>query len=187
MTQCFGAFDLGVDFVGAPIDVTNVERVAETAVVVAGVSDFDERLHSTHYNPRTKAYAEHMGDRSNVLFRNGESGVGVYAHWGGAAMAEAVASVIDRPAFQKRIGDPSYATRIGVQGVLELLGADSMVDTGFGLWTPEGGADDNEYPCIVVDVMDGSVFVAKDYRFVDRSTELIDPPTAKALRDAMRG
>ena len=126
-----------------------------------------------------------MGDRSNVLFRNGDSGIGVYSHWGGLTMAEAVVSVIERPAFRARVGDPSYATRIGVQGVLELLGADSTVETGFGLWTPEGGADDNGYGYVIVDVLDGSVYVAPDHRDVQESHR-VDPPTVEAIQDAMQ-
>lgn len=125
-----------------------------------------------------------MGDRSNVVFKNGDDGIGVYAHWGGIVMAEVVADVISRDAFKKRIGDPSYATRIGVQAVLEMLGADSNSDTGFGLWTMSGRADDNEYPYIVVDVMDGAVYVTPDYRSVEGHR--VDPPTQEAIEEAMQ-
>lgn len=92
--------------------------------------------------------------------------------------------MISRPAFKNRIGDASYATRIGVQGVLEFLGADSNEETGFGIWTPGWGEPDNEYPYVVVDVEDGAVFVSDDYSDKD-DAHRIDPPTAKAIGEAM--
>jgi hypothetical protein len=125
-----------------------------------------------------------MGDRANIFFRNRQGGIGVYAHWAGPAMADAAALVLRSKAFRARVGDANYATRIGVQIVLETLGADSKADTGFGLWTPITGADDNEYPYIVVDVTDGSVFVAKDWR-KPKKTERVAKPTKAELRKRM--
>ena len=47
MTERLGALDLLVDLTGLGVDVANVERVAEGAVVVAPVPDLDERLQAT--------------------------------------------------------------------------------------------------------------------------------------------
>ncbi len=55
-----------------------------------------------------------MGDRSNVFFKNGAHGVGVYGHWAGLAMADAAMAVLASKAFKARLGDANYATRIGV-------------------------------------------------------------------------
>ena len=127
-----------------------------------------------------------MGDRSNIFFRNGKGGIGVYAHWAGLSMADAAMRVIQSKAFKARVGDANYATRIGVQIVLDALGAEVGSDTGFGLWTPLSGADDNEHNYVVVDVMDGSVFVAKDWR-KPKKTERVAKPTKAELRKRMCG
>jgi len=125
-----------------------------------------------------------MGDRSNLFFRAGSGGIGVYAHWSGLEMATAAAKVVSNKAFKARLGDTNYALRLGVQITLETLGADTKSETGFGLWTPATGADDNEYPFIVIDVDDGAVFVAKDWKKPKKS-ELIAKPTAASIKKAM--
>ena len=127
-----------------------------------------------------------MGDRSNIFFRSGKDGIGVYAHWAGEAMADAAMRVVQSKAFQGRLGDPNYAMRIGVQLVLETLDADSKSDTGFGLWTPATGPDDNEYPWIVVDVDSGDLFVAKNWK-KPQPKERVAKPTAAEIRKRMRG
>jgi hypothetical protein len=125
-----------------------------------------------------------MGDRANVYFRNGKAGIGVYGHWAGSSIASAAAKVLASKAFKARIGDPNYATRIGVQIVLEELGAEPSSETGFGLWTSVGGADDNEYPYIVIDVNDGKVFVAADWK-KPKPSERVEKPTEKKLLSLM--
>src|SRR5580765_7562622 len=105
-----------------------------------------------------------MRDRSNVFFRSDKHGIGVYAHWAGEAMADAAMRVLKSKAFNDRLGDEHYAMRIGVQIVLAALGADPKSDTGFGLWTPATGPDDNEYRWIVIDVETGDLFVAKNWK-----------------------
>ena len=127
-----------------------------------------------------------MGDRSNIFFRHGKGGIGVYAHSSGLEMASAAAKVITSKAFKARIGDANYAIRIGVQLVLEHLGADAKSDTGFGLWTPITGADDNEYPYVVIDVNSGALFVAKDWK-KPKSTERLAKPTAATIKKRMQG
>ena len=127
-----------------------------------------------------------MGDRSNLFFRSGRDGIGVYAHWSGEAMADAAMRVVRSKAFQERLGDEHYALRIGVQIVLESLGASSKSDTGFGLWTPATGPDDNEYRWIVIDVDTGDLFVAKNWK-KPLPAERVAQPTAAEIRKRMRG
>ncbi|MBL8912902.1 MAG: hypothetical protein JNM17_19570 [Archangium sp.] len=127
-----------------------------------------------------------MGDRSNLFFRarGGAGGIGIYAHSSGTFMADAAMAVLKNKAFQDRLGDTNYALRIGVQTALEALMADSTSDTGFGLWTPATGADDNEYRYIVIDIDDGAVFVAKDWK-KPKPSEKVAKPTAAVLRKKM--
>jgi hypothetical protein len=125
-----------------------------------------------------------MGDRSNLYFRNGDSGVGVYAHWAGLQMAEAAAAVIANPAFKARVGDISYATRIGVQTALEALGVKSGEETGFGLWTSATGPDDFEYPFIVIDLETGDCFVTREWKNPTDSDKLANP-TAESIAARM--
>jgi hypothetical protein len=127
-----------------------------------------------------------MGDRSNVFFRSGRDGIGVYAHWSGESMADAAMRVVKSKAFNARLGDANYATRVGVQLVLETLGADSKSDTGFGLWTSSMGPDDNEYRWIVIDVDTGQLFVAKNWKKPTPS-ERVAKPTVAEIRRRMRG
>ena len=125
-----------------------------------------------------------MGERSNVFFKNKNNGVGVYSHWAGMKMADAVAKTVALQSFQSRLRDPSYATRVGVQSVLEALGATLDKGTGFGIWTPEDGPDDNNYPFLVVDVNTGAVCVSDDYLDC-KAADRVNPPTAEALRQRM--
>lgn len=121
-----------------------------------------------------------------MFFRSGKDGIGVYAHWAGESMADAAMRVLESEAFQERLDDVSYALRIGVQIVLETLGADSKEDTGFGLWTPGTGTDDNEYPWIVIDVETGDLFVAKNWK-KPLPNERVAKPTVGEIKRRMRG
>lgn len=122
-----------------------------------------------------------MGDRSNIFFRNSNGGIGVYGHWTGSRMAGAAMAVLNNKAFTERIGDAAYATRIGVQTVLNVLGADPFCDTGFGLWTDKMGEGDNSYRFIVIDVDDGNVYVADDWRNVNKC-DLVEEPSQESLQ-----
>jgi hypothetical protein len=92
--------------------------------------------------------------------------------------------VVKNKAFVGRLGDANYATRLAVQTVFEALDVDSKSETGFGLWTPAGGPDDNEYRYVVVDVNDGALFVASDWR-KPKPSDRIAAPTAAKIRKAM--
>jgi hypothetical protein len=127
-----------------------------------------------------------MGDRSNLLFRTKGGGIGVYAHWAGLAMADAAARVLRSRAFKSRLGDPNYAIRIGVQLALEALGAESAAETGFGLWTPATGPDDNEYRYVIIDVDTGQVYVATNWK-KPRTRDRVTKPTSAEIRRRMQG
>lgn len=127
-----------------------------------------------------------MGDRSNIYFRSGRDGIGVYAHWAGEAMAGAAMRVLKSKAFKERLEDASYAMRIGVQIVFEVLGADSKSDTDFGLWTAAQGPGDNEYGYVVIDVDTGHLHVARNWKKPQLS-ERVKKPTSAEIRRRMRG
>jgi hypothetical protein len=127
-----------------------------------------------------------MGDRANIFFRSGKEGIGVYAHWSGLAMAGAAMKVMKSKAFNARLGDAHYAMRIGVQLVLEALGAESKSEVGFGLWTPTTGPDDNEYRWIVVDVETGALYVSNDWKKT-RPADRVAKPTLSEIRRRMLG
>jgi hypothetical protein len=97
-----------------------------------------------------------MGDRSNVFIQmtQGEdglwAGIGVYSHWGGTGFQDAAIKEI--PSASRRLGDPSYFTRILIHRLLN-ADADPDSETGHGLWTEQ--PDDNEYPILVINAVSG--------------------------------
>ena len=125
-----------------------------------------------------------MGDRANILFRSGRDGIGVYAHWSGLEVADAAMKVWKSKAFKARLGDSHYAMRIGVQLALEALGAESTSETGFGLWTPATGSDDNEYRWVIIDVETGELFVADNWKR-PKPGDRVSKPTAASIRRRM--
>jgi hypothetical protein len=126
-----------------------------------------------------------MGDRSNLYLRAGDAGIGVYGHWAGIGMADAAAAVLANPAFQKRLGDHSYATRIAVQTAIGALGVKPTDETGCGLWTSATGPDDFEYAVIVIDLDSGAVYVTRDWENPTDADKVVDP-TASAIAARMR-
>lgn len=125
-----------------------------------------------------------MGARSNLFFKNGNDGIGIYSHWAGKDMADAAMAVLESKAFKNRLGDSSYATRIGVQLALEQLGSQSGSETGFGLWTAESGVPDNEFGIIVIDVNTGKIAVTNNPQSVGPA-EWLDSPTVAVLKKRM--
>jgi len=126
-----------------------------------------------------------MGDRANVYFKNGETGIGVFTRWDRHRLIDVVSDVFSSDAFQSCIGDPEYATRIGVQGVLEELGASAYeAFSGYGLWTREGGFPDSDHDIIVVDVNSGKAYLAKDFATLDHGVpvQLYGRPTTKPFK-----
>lgn len=101
-----------------------------------------------------------MGDRANIFIvqkrdadGNATHGVGVYAHWAGLDLFDAALAAL--PKAMKRVGDPSYFTRILIQNVLDAL-ADANDEYGFGIWSD--GPDDNEHPILVIDANTGQTY-----------------------------
>ncbi len=126
-----------------------------------------------------------MGNRSNLYFRRSGGGIGLYAHWSGVEIAEAAAAVIASPAFKARVGDPSYATRVGLQLAFEALHVTVATDRGFGLWTQAQGPDDNEHRFVVIDVESGKLFVCDDWKQTT-DMDLILEPTARNIAERMQ-
>jgi hypothetical protein len=125
-----------------------------------------------------------VGDRSNLYFRDGDDGVGVYAHWAGTGMAAAAMAVLKSKAFKARLGDTSYALRIGVQTALESLAASATEETGFGLWTAAAGPDDNNYKYIVIDLESGDCYVTGNWK-KPPAKDKVEAPTVKSLEALM--
>jgi hypothetical protein len=99
-------------------------------------------------------------------------------------MAEAAMAVLSSPLFKTRIGDAPYAMRIGVQIVLDNLGA-SLEELGFGLWTRSMGPCDNAYGIIVIDVNTGGVYVTSNPQHPGVSCTPVLEPTEELLRKLM--
>lgn len=117
-----------------------------------------------------------MGDRANLQFKSDEGTIGIYGHWAGTDMAAAAMAVINNPKFQARIGDSSYANRIGVQTALEALGSLSKEETGFGLYVGTNVPDNDGYGIVVIDVETGTVSVD--------GSPILDP-TERKIESAM--
>lgn len=116
-----------------------------------------------------------MGDRSNILFQNGDDApIGVYCHWAGLSLARSAMKVLKNRAFQARLGDADYAIRIGVQVVLADQGASMTEDTGFGLFV--GDSPDRNYNDIIINVNTGRLMVGGT---------AIDNPTEAKIRQLM--
>ena len=114
-----------------------------------------------------------MGDRSNVFFQQEPGvGIGVYFHWGGTGVADAVSGLSDNRGFMNRLGDEQYATRIGVQSVMDSLGIRASVETGCGIWFSDQGHD-GEYRLVVVDVENGDVHVTASSESLETSAETL--------------
>jgi hypothetical protein len=125
-----------------------------------------------------------MGDRANIFFRGVDGhGIGVYGHWAGEEMPKAAEAVLKNSNFQRRLKDCDYATRIGVQTVLDAIGASHTEETGYGLWTDAGGPGDNEHRFIVIDTTTGDLWVCDKWEAPEKG-ELIRPPSLANIEKA---
>lgn len=84
-----------------------------------------------------------MGDRANVVVREGKEEVWLYTHWGGTDLPADVRAAL---AKQWRWNDAPYLARIIFD---EMTRGNAGEETGFGIWS---GPCDNEHDIIVVDV-----------------------------------
>lgn len=83
-----------------------------------------------------------MGDRANVVIREGKEEVWLYTHWAGSILPAIVRKALGR---NERWDDAAYLTRIVFQ---EMIGNDRGA-TGYGIWT---GPCDNEHDILVLNV-----------------------------------
>lgn len=91
-----------------------------------------------------------MGERANIVVKNGSQQVCLYSHWGGEELRDVLKKAMTRG--HSRWNDASYLTRIIF---CEMVKDDIEGLTGFGI-QQEANEDDANYPTIVVDV-DGQI------------------------------
>ena len=95
-----------------------------------------------------------MGDRSNIVVKQGEERVYLYGHWAGFGGAvKAVMTGLARA--PGRWTDAPYLTRI----LFDDFRGDNREATGFGIWPSLG---DNEHPLVVVDLDTGCVYTTEE-------------------------
>mgnify|MGYP001564729155 CR=1 FL=1 len=112
-----------------------------------------------------------MGDRANVVIKNGDEEVFLYTHSEGHDLPSVVSGAL---ALKQRWDDPQYLARIVFTHMTQ--GSNSLKDTtGFGISATMG---DNSYPLIVLDT------VKRELRFEeeDRSRVLKQMPFEMAAK-----
>jgi hypothetical protein len=79
-----------------------------------------------------------MGDRGNIIVKDGESTVYLYTHWSGSDLPDVVAAALERG--KDRWDDGSYLARILF---CEMVKGNEMDTTGFGISSVmcDGGTD----------------------------------------------
>lgn len=79
-----------------------------------------------------------MGDRGNIIVKDGESTVFLYTHWNGSELPETIKSALKRG--KSRWNDGPYLARILF---CEMVGGDTSSTTGFGISSTrcDGGTD----------------------------------------------
>jgi len=84
-----------------------------------------------------------MGDRANIVVKEGGGEVFLYTHWGGTELPDVLKVALEK---RWRWNDASYLARIIF---CEMIKGQENHETGFGIST---SPPDNSYPYIVVDV-----------------------------------
>lgn len=100
-----------------------------------------------------------MGDRANVVFKQGKGYLGLYLHNGGYRVKSDVANTLQRVVDARRTSDDGYATRIAISNI---IGNDWSQDYSYGLYagaTINDAIADNEHDIIVIDWEDGTVLL----------------------------
>jgi len=101
-----------------------------------------------------------MGDRGNVVIKDGSSTVYLYTHWNRYRLKQDVASALERGS--SRTDDGPYFARIML---CEMLMADGdhtealQGTTGFGISSVKGDGDET----VIIDCANGTVEVPGDY------------------------
>ena len=84
-----------------------------------------------------------MGDRGNIVVREGKDEVWFYSHWSGSSIGDVVKEALSR---RQRWDDAPYLARIVFDTLTQ---GEHGGETGFGIWN---GVCDNEHDIVVVDV-----------------------------------
>ena len=84
-----------------------------------------------------------MGDRGNIVVKDGKSVIWLYTHWDGFTIEDVLRAALKR---RVRWDDPSYLTRIIF---CEMVKDDPAGTTGYGIST---GPQDNNNPVLVVNI-----------------------------------
>lgn len=97
-----------------------------------------------------------MGNRANVVIRHsGIEGINIYSHWDGVDLWRSALRGLCGVG-QRRIGDPSYLTRIVAEQVIRDCGDNPETGLGIGLTY-----DDNDQDrVLVIDALSGEVWLA---------------------------
>jgi hypothetical protein len=99
-----------------------------------------------------------MGDRSNIIIKEGKEEVFLYGHWMGLNYLPILTTALTRGKGRWR--DPSYLARIVFCDMVR----DNLDDeTGYGIWTSR---PDNERPYLVVNCREQTVSLETESRNV---------------------
>jgi hypothetical protein len=99
-----------------------------------------------------------MGDRSNIVIKDGEEEVFLYGHWMGVNYIAILATALTRGKGRWR--DASYLARIVF---CDMVRGDLDGETGYGIWA---SPPDNERPYLVVDCGEKTVRLETEGRNV---------------------
>ena len=90
-----------------------------------------------------------MGDRGNIGIRQPHEEVSIYlyTHWGGSEVCHVLAEGLRKCAEERRLDDPSYATRIIFDTLTGLTGG----STGYGISVGSPCDNEHEIPYVVWD------------------------------------
>ena len=96
-----------------------------------------------------------MGDRTNFHFRVDENNLlSLYSHWGGYTRKQDLARALNAAMPRIQMGDIPYALRICVS---QLVGAEWLSETGYGLTINDPYANEEEHGYLEVDFTNGTV------------------------------
>ena len=96
-----------------------------------------------------------MGDRTNFHFKvDSDNLLSPYSHWGGYTRKQDLARALNAAMPRIQMGDIPYALRICVS---QLVGAEWLSETGYGLTINDPYANEEEHGYLEVDFTNGTV------------------------------
>ena len=96
-----------------------------------------------------------MGDRTNFHFKvDSDNLLSLYSHWGGYTRKQDLARALNAAMPRIQMGDTPYALRICVS---QLVGAEWLSETGYGLTVNDPYANEEEHGYLEVDFTNGTV------------------------------